>query len=38
MEKAGDIDGLCQLTEKELSEVDGVSSIQARDLYRFLHG
>ena len=38
MEKALDIEGLCQLNEKDLSAIEGVSSVQARDLYRFLHG
>ena len=38
MEAAGDIMGLCHLSEHELTSIDGVSSIQAKDLYRFLHG
>ena len=38
MEAAGDIMGLCHLSERELTSIDGVSSIQAKDLYRFLHG
>ena len=38
MEKALDIEGLCQMNENDLSAIEGVSSVQARDLYRFLHG
>ena len=38
MQTAGDIMGLCHLSERELTSIEGVSSIQARDLYRFLHG
>jgi len=38
MRVCGDIMGLCELSEQSLAQIDGVSSIQARDLYRFLHG
>ena len=38
MESAGDIMGLCHLSERQLTSIEGVSSIQAKDLFRFLHG
>ena len=38
MDEAGDIMGLCHLSERQLTSIEGVSSIQARDLFRFLHG
>ncbi len=38
MERAGDIMGLCVLSEHELTSIEGVSSGQAKDLYKFLHG
>jgi len=30
--------GLCTMSEHELTKIDGVSSIQAKDLFKFLHG
>jgi Fanconi anemia group M protein len=38
MQVAKDIMGLCTLSEHELTQIDGVSSIQAKDLFKFLHG
>jgi|SaaInlStandDraft_2_1057019.scaffolds.fasta_scaffold00220_26 Fanconi anemia group M protein len=38
MSVAGDIMGLCMISEHELTQIKGVSSIQARDLFKFLHG
>ena len=38
MSVAEDIMGLCALSEHELTQIEGVSSIQAKDLYKFLHG
>ena len=38
MAVAGDIMGLCLLSEQQLTQIDGVSSIQAKELYKFLHG
>ena len=38
MDAVNDIMGLCTISEYDLAQIDGVSSIQARDLYRFLHG
>jgi len=38
MKKCGDIMGLCLMTLEEISSIDGVSSIQAIELYKFLHG
>ena len=38
MSVAKDIMGLCALSEHELTQIEGVSSIQAKDLYKFLHG
>ena len=38
MSVAGDIMGLCLLSEDQLTKIKGVSSIQARELYKFLHG
>ena len=38
METARDIMGLCVMSEDELTRIEGVSSIQAKDLYKFLHG
>ena len=38
MTVAKDIMGLCALSEHELTQIEGVSSIQAKDLYKFLHG
>tara|TARA_B110001452_G_scaffold250764_1_gene239261 strand:+ start:476 stop:3148 length:2673 start_codon:yes stop_codon:yes gene_type:complete len=38
MAVAGDIMGLCTMSEQELTQIDGVSSIQAKDLFKFLHG
>ena len=38
MNAVKDIMGLCTISEYDLAQIDGVSSIQARDLYKFLHG
>ena len=38
MQVAKDIMGLCTMSEHELTKIDGVSSIQAKDLFKFLHG
>ena len=38
MDAVKDIMGLCTISEYDLAHIDGVSSIQARDLYKFLHG
>ena len=38
MAVAGDIMGLCLLSEEQLTQIEGVSSIQAKELYKFLHG
>ena len=38
MKKCGNIMGLCLMTLEEISSIDGVSSIQAIELYKFLHG
>ena len=38
MAVATDIMGLCKMSEHELTQIDGVSSIQAKDLHKFLHG
>ena len=38
MSVAGDIMGLCLLSEEQLTGIEGVSSIQAKELYKFLHG
>ena len=38
MRVAKDIMGLCAMSEHELTEIVGVSSNQAKDLYKFLHG
>ena len=38
MEEVEDIMGLCLLSEQELATIDGVSSIQAKELFKFLHG
>jgi len=38
MEIAGDIMGLCTISEQALTDIEGVSSIQAKELYKFLHG
>jgi ERCC4-type nuclease len=38
MAVAGDIMGLCTMSEHELTQIDGVSSIQANELFKFLHG
>ena len=38
MDAVKDIMGLCTISEYDLAQIDGVSSIQARDLYKFLHG
>ncbi|MBA4695749.1 MAG: hypothetical protein H2066_07860, partial [Candidatus Poseidoniales archaeon] len=38
MAVAKDIMGLCAMSEYELTNIEGVSSIQAKDLYKFLHG
>ena len=38
MSVAKDIMGLCALSEYELTQINGVTSIQAKDLYKFLHG
>ena len=38
MKAARDIMGLCVMSEDELTRIEGVSSIQAKDLYKFLHG
>jgi len=38
MAVAGDIMGLCTMSEYELTQIEGVSSIQAKDLSKFLHG
>jgi len=35
---SGDIMGLCTMSEHALTQIEGVSSIQAKDLYKFLHG
>ena len=29
---------LCILSEEKLTQIEGVSSIQAKELYKFLHG
>ncbi len=38
MDKAGDIMGLCLLSQQELTNIEGVSPSQALELYKFLHG
>ena len=38
MAEAKDIMGLCSLSEDELTNIEGVSSTQAKELYKFLHG
>ena len=38
VEEVEDIMGLCLLSEQELASIDGVSSIQAKELFKFLHG
>ena len=38
MAVAKDIMGLCTMSEYELTQIDGVSSIQAKGLHKFLHG
>jgi ERCC4-type nuclease len=38
MSEAKDIMGLCTMSEYELTQIEGVSSIQAKDLFKFLHG
>ena len=38
MTVAKDIMGLCALSEHELTQIEGVSSVQAKDLHKFLHG
>ena len=38
MAVAKDIMGLCSLSEQQLADIDGVSNIQAMELYKFLHG
>lgn len=38
MSVAKDIMGLCTMSEYELTQIKGVSSIQAKDLFKFLHG
>ena len=38
MAVAKDIMGLCALSERQLTQIEGVSSIQAKDLFKFLHG
>ena len=38
MNKASDIMGLCSLSEQELANIKGVSPLQAKELYKFLHG
>jgi len=38
MAVAKDIMGLCGLSEQQLADIDGVSNIQAMELYKFLHG
>ena len=38
MAEAKDIMGLCSLSEEELTNIEGVSSTQAKELYKFLHG
>ena len=38
MDVAGDIMGLCMLSEHQLTEIEGVSANQAKDLFKFLHG
>ena len=38
MAVAKDIMGLCALSEHQLTQIEGVSSIQAKDLFKFLHG
>jgi ERCC4-type nuclease len=38
MAVAGDIMGLCTMSEHELTQINGVSSIQAKELFKFLHG
>ena len=38
MTVAKDIMGLCTLSEHELTQIEGVSSVQAKDLHKFLHG
>ena len=38
MAVAGDIMGLCTMSEHELTQISGVSSIQAKELFKFLHG
>ena len=38
MRVAGDIMGLCMMSEYELTQIKGVSSIQSKDLFKFLHG
>ena len=38
MLEAGDINGLCEMSVAKMAEIEGVSSIQAKDLHKFLHG
>jgi ERCC4-related helicase/ERCC4-type nuclease len=38
MSAVGDIMSLCAMSEHELTKIEGVSSIQAKDLFKFLHG
>ena len=38
MQEVEDIMGLCLLSEQELASIEGVSSIQAKELFKFLHG
>ena len=38
MQEVEDIMGLCLLSEQELASIDGVSPIQAKELFKFLHG
>ena len=38
MNHAGDFMGLCKLSKEELTNIEGVSSIQASELHKFLHG
>ena len=38
MQEVKDIMGLCLLSEQELASIEGVSSIQSKELFKFLHG
>ena len=38
MHEAKDIVGLCSMSERQLVEIEGISSQQASNLYQFLHG